>query len=98
MQAAGGRNVMGDSPVTYPKISLEGVMRLDPDVIVDMGDMAVTTGVTQAHIDAVVQLWQGQKGLRAVQAGKVFAVAADIYVVPGARVIEAAEAFRRMLQ
>jgi iron complex transport system substrate-binding protein len=97
IRIAGGRNVLLDSPVAYPRISLEAVMRLDPDVIVDMGDMAVTTGVTEARIRSVVQLWETQPVIRAVKEKNVFAVAADIYVVPGPRVIEAAEAFSRML-
>ena len=97
IRVAGGRNVMADSAVTYPKISIEGVLRLDPDVIVDMGDMAETTGVTETHKLAVVQLWKDQPGIRAARQGRVFAVAADIFVVPGPRVGEAAEAFSRML-
>ena len=97
IRVAGGRNVMADSPVTYPKISIEAILRLDPDVIVDMGDMAETTGVTDAHIRSVVQLWKDQSGIRAAQQGHVFAVAADIFVVPGPRVTEAAQAFSRML-
>ncbi len=97
IRVAGGRNVMADSPVTYPKISIEAVLRLDPDVIVDMGDMAETTGVTETHKLGVVQLWKDQPGIRAARQGRVFAVAADIFVVPGPRVGEAAEAFSRML-
>ena len=97
MRVAGGRNVLADSPVTYPKISIEAVLRLDPDVIVDMGDMAETTGVTETHKLAVVQLWKDQPGIRAARQGRVFAVAADIFVVPGPRVSEAAEAFSHML-
>jgi iron complex transport system substrate-binding protein len=98
IRIAGGRNVLFDSPVTYPKISLEAVLRLAPDVIVDMGDMAATTGVTEAHRQSVVKLWETQPTVKAVTAKKVFAVAADIFVVPGPRVVEAAEAFAAMLK
>ncbi len=97
IRIAGGQNVLFDSPVTYPKISIEGVMRLTPDVIVDMGDMAVTTGVTESHIKSVVKLWEAKQGIDAAKNKKVFAVAADIFVVPGPRVAEAAEAFAKML-
>ncbi len=95
---AGGRNALADSPVTYPRISVEAVLRIDPDVIVDMGDMAETVGVTEMHKQDVVKLWQEQAGLKAVTSGRVHAVAADIFVVPGPRVAEAAEAFAKMLQ
>jgi iron complex transport system substrate-binding protein len=96
--SAGGRNVLSDSPVSYPRISLEAVLRLDPDVIIDMGDMAETIGVSETHKWDVVKLWEKQIGLKAVKSGKVYAVAADIFVVPGPRVAEAAEAFAQMLQ
>jgi iron complex transport system substrate-binding protein len=94
---AGGRNALADSLVSYPRISVEAVLRIDPDVIVDMGDMADTVGVTEAHKQGVVKLWQRQADLRAVKSRRVYAVAADIFVVPGPRVAEAAEAFAKML-
>lgn len=97
IRIAGGRNVLFDSPVTYPKISLEAVLRFAPDVIVDMGDMTATTGVTEEHKRSVVALWAAYPGIRAVARKKVFAVAADIFVVPGPRVVDAAEAFAAML-
>lgn len=94
---AGGRNALADSLVTYPRISVEAVLRIDPDVIVDMGEMAETVGVTEAHKKAVVRLWQRQADLKAVKSKDVYAVASDIFVVPGPRVAEAAEAFASML-
>ncbi len=99
IRMAGGRNVLGDSPVAYPRISLETVIRLNPDVIVDMGDMSATADVTQEHTRSVTGLWSTQSAsIRAVASGNVHAVAADIFVVPGPRVVEAAEAFSRFLQ
>jgi iron complex transport system substrate-binding protein len=97
MVIAGGSNVLADSPVTYPRISLEAVIRLDPDVIVDMGDMAETTGVTEQHKQSVVALWAQNKGLKAVRRKRVFAIAADIFVVPGPRLVEAAQSFHAMM-
>lgn len=98
MRIAGGKNALSDSPVAYPKISMEAVLRMAPDVIVDMGDMAVTTGSTQAHQGAVIKLWNAQPEVKAVRSKKVFAVAADIFVVPGPRILQAAEAFASMLK
>jgi iron complex transport system substrate-binding protein len=94
---AGGRNAFENSAVTYPTISLEGVLRIDPDVIVDMGDMSETVGVTGAHKHEVVDLWRTQSGLKSARSKGIYAVAADIFVVPGPRVADAAEAFAQML-
>lgn len=97
IEIAGGRNVLADSPVDYPKISLETVLARNPEVIVDMGEMAETKGVTEERKQQVVALWRQRPSLQAVAAGRVYAVASDIFVVPGPRVVEAAEAFARML-
>jgi iron complex transport system substrate-binding protein len=75
---------------------MEEVMGRNPEVIVDMGEMAQTVGVTDAQKKAVVTLWRQYPMLEAVKRGRVFAVASDIYVVPGPRVAEAAREFARM--
>jgi iron complex transport system substrate-binding protein len=97
IELAGGVNVFADAPVPYPKVSLEEILARDPDVIVDMGEMADTAGVTEAQKRAVVALWGRYPALAAVRAGRVHAVADDIFVVPGPRVTEAARALARLL-
>ena len=39
----------------YPEVSLEEVLARNPDVIVDMGDMADTVGVTEEHKREVIE-------------------------------------------
>ena len=58
---AGGRNAFADSLVTYPTISREGVARIDPDVIVDMGDMSETIAVTEENKHQVVKFWRSRR-------------------------------------
>lgn len=94
---AGGKNVFDDSPAAYPKISPEEILARDPEVIVDMGDMADTTGVTEQHKRSVVALWDRFSSLQAVRNEDVHAVASDIFVVPGPRVADLAREFARML-
>ncbi len=94
---AGGVNVFQDAPAPYPKVSLEEVLARDPEVIVDMGEMAETVGVTQEQKQRVVRLWQRFPAIAAVRRGAVFAVASDIFVVPGPRMVDAARQFAGML-
>ena len=94
---AGGRNIFREAVAPYPKVGMEEVLSRDPQVIVDMGDMAQTVGVTDEHKRAVVELWHRYPAISAVRDRRVFAVAADIYVVPGPRMVLAARAFARML-
>jgi iron complex transport system substrate-binding protein len=94
---SGGENVFRDAVAAYPEVSLEEVLARNPEVIVDMGDMADTVGVTDAHKRDVVALWSRLESVAAVRQHRVHAVAADVFVVPGPRVVDAAKAFLEML-
>ncbi|MEP7354014.1 MAG: helical backbone metal receptor [Acidobacteriota bacterium] len=97
MQIAGGRNVFRDAPAGYPQVSLEEVLARNPEVIIDMGDMADTVGVTEAQKQSVAELWGARSTLTAVKLHHVYPVASDIFVQPGPRVVDAAREFFRML-
>jgi iron complex transport system substrate-binding protein len=97
MQVAGGRNIFTDSVAAYPKVGIEEILARNPEVIVDMGDMTDTVGVTDERKRSVVALWDRYPSLRAVKNHRVYAVASDIFVVPGPRMIDAAREFARML-
>jgi iron complex transport system substrate-binding protein len=96
MAIAGGNNIFRDTIAPYPKVTLEELLARNPEVIVDMGEMAQTSGVTERDKRAVVALWNRFPSLAAVKRRRVFAVASDIFVVPGPRVVEAAREFARM--
>jgi len=92
IDVAGGLNVMNiPGQPQYPKISLETVLRLDPDVILDTVDMGETDVQRRERRTANERLWADYTYLRAVQAKRVYADTTDALVVPGPRVIEAAE-------
>lgn len=93
LSIAGGENVFASAKSSYPRVSLEEVFARKPEVIIDMGEMADTVGVTDERKRAVVALWRKYPVVKA----RVFAVAEDYLVVPGPRVVEAARAFARML-
>lgn len=95
---AGGENIFGGVSAPYPKVSLEEILARDPQVIIDMGEMGRTSGVSEAEKRRVVELWSRYGSLAAVRERRVFAVAADLYVVPGPRMAQAARELARMLQ
>jgi ABC-type Fe3+-hydroxamate transport system substrate-binding protein len=97
MTVAGGENIFKDAIAPYPKVGLEEILARNPQVIVDMGDMSQTDGVTEAHKQAVIRLWSQFPTIDAVKNHRVFAVASDIFIVPGPRMVDAARAFARML-
>jgi iron complex transport system substrate-binding protein len=94
---AGGENIMADSPGHYPKIPREELYARRPEVIIDMGDMSDTDGVSEAHKRSVVKLWDVLPMLPAVKEHRVYAVANDIFVVPGPRVVLTAGELLKMI-
>jgi ABC-type Fe3+-hydroxamate transport system substrate-binding protein len=94
---AGGVNVLAKSSLDYPRISMESIIRLDPDVVIDAGDMGDTPEDRERRRVTTEALWAAQKTVRAARTGRVHAVTSDIFVVPGPRVVEAAEAMARWL-
>ena len=97
LEIAGGENVFKDASAGYPKVSLEEILSRNPDVIIDMGEMGETVGVTDAQKRNVVTLWNRMAAISAVRNHRVEAVASDIFVVPGPRVVQAAQEFFSIL-
>jgi iron complex transport system substrate-binding protein len=94
---AGGVNIMAGSPGHYPKIPREELYARRPEVIIDMGDMSDTDGVSEEHRRSVVKLWDVIPILPAVKEKRVYAVADDIFVVPGPRVVLSAQELLKMI-
>jgi iron complex transport system substrate-binding protein len=94
---AGGDNIFKDAKALYPQVTLEEVLARNPDVILDMGDMADTGTVTSARERSVVELWNRASSISAVKNHRVHAIGSDIFFVPGPRVVDAAQAFLRLL-
>jgi iron complex transport system substrate-binding protein len=89
--AAGGVNVLGDKGLPeYPQISMESVIRLAPDVIVDAGDMGDSVEEHRRRQPFTERLWREQPNVAAGRRGDVHAVTSDAFVVPGPRVVDAA--------
>jgi iron complex transport system substrate-binding protein len=88
---AGGTNVLDEPGVPpYPHISLENVLQLKPDVIVDVIDMSAIAAVRTRRADASRELWRRLRTIPAVRNGRVYADAIDALVVPGPRVVDTA--------
>jgi ABC-type Fe3+-hydroxamate transport system substrate-binding protein len=92
IEIAGGRNVLAiQGQPEYPKISMETVLRLDPDVIVDTVDMGETEAERRLRQPINERLWSAYPTLTAVKHHRVHAATTDALVVPGPRVVDAAE-------
>jgi iron complex transport system substrate-binding protein len=92
IEIAGGTNVLAiNGQPEYPRISMETVLRLDPDVIVDTVDMGETEAERRLRQPINERLWMAYRTLTAVRTRRILAVTTDALVVPGPRVVDAAE-------
>ncbi|NQV33213.1 MAG: ABC transporter substrate-binding protein [Phycisphaeraceae bacterium] len=84
---AGGINAyQGDLP--YPKLSGEGILRLRPDMVLDMVPDLAIKGISEA---SVLQQWASVPGLAAHEQGRVKLFTEDFVVIPGPRFIDTLE-------
>jgi len=84
LQIAGGENVYQRPYPKVPHISLEGILNLNPDVIIDVFPEADDHS---ASLDAIYAQWMTLKSVQAVQNEQVHIIQADYATIPGPRVI-----------
>jgi iron complex transport system substrate-binding protein len=94
---AGGSNVLASTRLEYPRISMETVISMAPDVIVDVGEMGESPADSDRRRQITEDLWRGQTLVKAVGEGGVHAAHDEAFVVPGPRIVEVARALARWL-
>jgi iron complex transport system substrate-binding protein len=91
LEIAGGTNVLAKPGLPmYPRISLETVLRDDPDVILDLSGQQESEAERKAASAQVLALWNQQTQLTAVRKGRVIVGTSNALFVPGPRAPEAA--------
>ncbi len=94
LQLAGGRNAYRRKVPAFPKLSLEGVLRLDPDAIVELASDRVKAGRTA---EALRRGWLSVPQLTAVREGRIHLVTGGYGQVPGPRLFRLVEDVARAL-
>jgi len=91
LETAGGENIVGGTSKAYPKVSLEEVLRKDPEALL------FPVGTTEGVPDDEQQRWRKWRGMSAVAQNRLYQVKADLVNRPGPRVIEGIEGLARLL-
>lgn len=94
LDLAGGRNVYTNQLIKVPSVSREGIIRMNPDVIIDVFPEADDH---QSDMQQVRQQWQQLDMISAVQAERVHILERDYASVPGPRVFQLLPEFARLL-
>lgn len=91
IELAGGANVAAGSPVSYPRLSLEEVVRQDPEVIL------FPVGTEEGIPDQEQQRWLRWPTLSAVKQNRFVRIPSVLLDRPGPRVVEGLELLARRL-
>lgn len=90
---AGGENAYDGPDVAYPLVTPEGLLRMDPDVIIDL----VPPATPAETLLAARADWDGLPSLQALIAGRIHIWNEDYTMVPGPRFILALERLAEVL-
>ena len=92
LEIAGGTNVLAKPGLPqYPRVSLETVLRDDPEVILDLSGTQESEAERQSTSSQSLSLWGQNSQLTAVRHGRVVIGTSNALLVPGPRAPEAAQ-------
>ena len=91
VELAGGENIAGRMTMPYPKVSLEEVIRKDPEVIIF--PIGTTEGIPEAEQNG----WRKWTGVSAVAYNRLYQVEGVLVNRPGPRVVEGIEVLAHLL-
>lgn len=94
IRLAGGVNAIADSSIRYPELSVEGLIAIDPDVILDV---VADGGVRGIDVEAAAADWRELSEVRAVRDGRVHVLTDSFVVIPGPRIVDTVRVFAACL-
>lgn len=92
IRLAGGGNMTADEAVTYPRISLEEVIRRKPEVIL------VSSMEREGRFEKARQDWLQWTSIPAVQRGRVHLIDSDLIDRPSPRVVDGLEIMAKLFR
>lgn len=93
LDIAGGRNAYRGK-VKYPTVSRESVLKLDPEVIIDV---VTDPGQLQGMEEKVKETWERFLGRAVLKKRRVYVLGQDFMVIPGPRFIDTIEEMARVV-
>ena len=92
VRRCGGTNVYADSAPVYPQFSAEGIIRLAPEIVIDL-----TPSNTPIDTTACIRDWTSLSRIPAVSDSCVFAMSGSYASIPGPRATLTAHDIRAMI-
>ena len=91
LNAACMKNALRDSKITYPELSSEGIIRIQPDIIIDFTMRSQQVSEQQMKLD-----WQSLPMLPAVKNNMIFCISNEYATIPGPRILAILQDFKRI--
>lgn len=91
INVAGGSNIASETTVPYPHLSMEAVLKEDPEIIV------FPIGKAEGISHSEQQQWLRWTSLSAVKQGRLHQIPADVLNRPGPRIVEGLEGLARII-
>ncbi len=88
---AGGTNVLGNAKTRYPVLGAEALVRLDPDIIIDLHPE-----LDEQERKTATDDWNNFPGKNGRPRGKLVLLTEKYMIIPGPRFIDAIEEFSRI--
>lgn len=91
---SGGKNAYQENWIDVPSLSLEGIMQINPEVIIDIFPEADDH---DADLNNVLQQWQNLEYIDAVKNNRVYIIQEDYATIPGPRIFLLLDQFARLI-
>lgn len=85
LDLAGGVNVYTDTTVKVPSVSAEGIIRMNPDAIIDVFPEQKDH---QSDMKQVIKQWQTLRSVNAVKQQRIYIIEHDYASIPGPRIFK----------
>jgi len=83
LEAAGGENVLTAGAASYPILTAESLIALNPDLILEIADEAHDARIQSGEAYAP---WKSVPGMQLVESGRIKILAGDYLNIPGPRI------------
>jgi len=91
IRLAGGKNMAAEEPITYPRISLEEIIRRQPEIIF------ISSMERSGRFEKEKEEWLKWTSIPAVKNGRVHLIDSDLIDRPSPRVVEGLENMARLI-
>lgn len=85
LELPGGVNVYTDTTVKVPSVSAEGIIRMNPDAIIDVFPEQKDH---QSDMKQVIKQWQTLRSVNAVKQQRIYIIEHDYASIPGPRIFK----------